>query len=424
MQMWEAVRDLSHARAATARELQNKFVEEGDTFRLAYGGIDTFFNGLEGLIGPPSPQLSEAMAREHCASVDSVAQFTTGNYGVTTTSEREYWFVVDPEGGLARLGLTSWPVEQKLLAAQLAREELEKEEKKKEKKWHKRGSKAIATATAAMAAATDKKGGMPGGDTAEGAVDETVTDEPGISMRRARPLGGFEAEWSFIDESLEALDQFALRQEEFVGARLYTGPMFVKYNACLRGIGVKAMEPHWTELCSGNRYTTTLHVINSAVVKLGKLQKAEKVYRGVSGGVLPAQFLTPSEGNIQGGCEYGFLSTTTHGDVALEYAAAGGTAGIVFEMQMGMIDRGASLGWLSQYPAEEEILFAPLTGIEIQATRVVGSVLVVEVRLSVNLMNPTIEEVCGPTHARVEYFLLSHPCMRGVLPAHPLKPFQ
>ena len=53
----------------------------------------------------------------------------------------------------------------------------------------------------------------------------------------------------------------------------------------MRGIGVPALEPRFNELCLGNRYTTTLHVINSAVVKLGKLQKAEKVYRGMAGGV-------------------------------------------------------------------------------------------------------------------------------------------
>ena len=79
----------------------------------------------------------------------------------------------------------------------------------------------------------------------------------------------------------------------------------------MRGIGVPALEPRFNELCLGNRYTTTLHVINSAVVKLGKLQKAEKVYRGMAGGVLPEQFWTASEQNVKGGCEYGFLSTTT-----------------------------------------------------------------------------------------------------------------
>jgi NLR family CARD domain-containing protein 3 len=86
---------------------------------------------------------------------------------------------------------------------------------------------------------------------------------------------------------------------------------------------------------AADRYTTTLHVINSAVVKLGKLQRAEKVYRGMAGGVLPEQFWTASQHNVRGGCEYGFLSTTRQGDVAFEYAAQrNGGAGIVFEIQV------------------------------------------------------------------------------------------
>ena len=35
---------------------------------------------------------------------------------------------------------------------------------------------------------------------------------------------------------------------------------------------------------------------------------------------------------------------------------------VVFEVQMGMIDKGAPVQWCSQYPEEAEILFAPLTG--------------------------------------------------------------
>ena len=68
-------------------------------------------------------------------------------------------------------------------------------------------------------------------------------------------------------------------------------------------------------------------------------------------------------------------------------------------MQMGMIDRGAELGWISQYPHEAECLFAPLTGIEVQSTRVDNSILVVEARLSVNLNALTIEQVRGAVGA-------------------------
>ena len=59
---------------------------------------------------------------------------------------------------------------------------------------------------------------------------------------------------------------------------------FVKYNDLLRGFG-PALEG-----CKGNHYVTTTHVINSAIVKSSKLTKARKVYRGVTGGMLPESF--------------------------------------------------------------------------------------------------------------------------------------
>ena len=76
----------------------------------------------------------------------------------------------------------------------------------------------------------------------------------------------------------------------------------------------------------------------------------------------------------------------------MQYAASGGR-GIVFEIQQGMIDRGADIWWLSQYPHEQEILFAPLTGLEVQSTSCEETVLVVGVSLSVNLASLTIEQV-------------------------------
>ena len=45
------------------------------------------------------------------------------SYGVTTTSEVEYYFVVDPEGGLSRFEqLDTWPIEHKLLGGRPAGE--------------------------------------------------------------------------------------------------------------------------------------------------------------------------------------------------------------------------------------------------------------------------------------------------------------
>ena len=46
---------------------------------------------------------ARAMEREHIGSKDSVEPFTVGNYGTVTTSHVEWYFTVDPSGGLARL---------------------------------------------------------------------------------------------------------------------------------------------------------------------------------------------------------------------------------------------------------------------------------------------------------------------------------
>ena len=59
---------------------------------------------------------------------------------------------------------------------------------------------------------------------------------------------------------------------------------------------------------------------------------------------------------------------------------------------MGMTDRGADISWLSQYPHEAEVLFGPLTGIEVQRTRIDGSVVVIECAFSVNLTALTLEQ--------------------------------
>jgi hypothetical protein len=48
------------------------------------------------------------------------------------------------------------------------------------------------------------------------------------------------------------------------------------------------------------------------------------------------------------------MSTTTSRDVAMGYSSQGATP-MLFEMTQGMVDRGAELSWLSQYPHEEEV---------------------------------------------------------------------
>ena len=168
----------------------------------------------------------------------------------------------------------------------------------------------------------------------------------------------------------------------------WQGPLFVKYNSVLRGLDGKVPylvqqmvrlcchEPEQLEPCverveqsnsearkevitqqilpTLNRYTTTLHAINSAIIKLSKLTYADKVYRGISGMGLPREFWKPNSFGVMGGIEGGFMSTTKKKSVAVSYAMSKGK-GLVFEVQQGMIDRGADVGNLSQYPHEKEM---------------------------------------------------------------------
>lgn len=354
------LRKLTQAHAIDS-DTQSKFA---GAIELSYGGLDTFFGGLEGQVGAPDPQVFDAMEAEHTRKSDSRLKFVTGNYGITTSSEIEWAYVLEPtKERLARLRFSQWPAE------------------------------------------AEKK--LPEGH-----------------RRRAVPLAKFEAKMEEVNGQLRSMGQPELTRVELIGGRLYSGPLFVKYNAVLRGYnsdsdfltnhfvalccpkdvadaylgGARLYDPHAgavsfaTARASANRYTTTMHAINSSIVKASKVTMATKVYRGISGMALPKEFLSKNCFGVAGGVETAFMSTTTDRAVAMSYAGCG-EAGIVFEIQMGMVDRGADIAWLSQYPHEREILFAPLSGLEVQSSRVDGSVVVLEMRLSVNLASLTMEQV-------------------------------
>ena len=125
--------------------------------------------------------------------------------------------------------------------------------------------------------------------------------------------------------------------------------MFEKYNGVLRAMPGKVppFVSKYMQLCDGNRYVATLHACSGLLCKLGRLTSAAKVYRGISGGALPKTFFEKNEFNVRGGIEYAFTSTTLNREVAVKYASSG-KVGMIIEVQMGMVDRGAELTWLSQ----------------------------------------------------------------------------
>ena len=355
--------EILQAGPATASELANQWAEEG-AGDLLYGGLPSFFSGLEARIGSPDPKVFKDMEQDHCGKPDSHIEFTTGNYSVVTTSDIEWKFVAQPETQIR------WPIEERLANA--------------------------------------------------GNNDH---------MRKLLPCAILERRMDMQNRRLDAIGADLLTWAEVVGGRLYTGPLFVKYNGLLRGLDspVPFLKNSMIQLCCPkdvyerfigtaklwqnangtmpyekarkelNFYTTTIHVINSCIVKMGKLTKAQPVYRGMSGRIFPEQFWKPNSQGVMGGVEFAFMSTTPDRSVAEQYSQDG--FGIIVEIQQGMIDRGAEIAWLSQYPHEAEILFAPLAGLEMRELRIDSHplngkhIIVASMRISINLTNPTIEQV-------------------------------
>ena len=104
---------------------------------------------------------------------------------------------------------------------------------------------------------------------------------------------------------------------------------------------------------SDQRYTTSIHVLVSAVLKLARscrVPESRVLWRGLSGLVLDEQWFKNDWRGVRGGAELGFLSATVQRDIALEYSCAKKHCGVLLKLDIGAIDNGARLDSLSQYP--------------------------------------------------------------------------
>jgi hypothetical protein len=210
----------------------------------------------------------------------------------------------------------------------------------------------------------------------------------------------------FLQYAREHYPSVTFTRPEIIGIRLYTGPMFQAYNECLRQLKGqnewKTVNDSWKGL-----FTTTLHAINSFIIKMSEVSKATRVYRGLSAGKLPESFLQENKYKVRGGIELGFMSTTDSRDVAMGYATGQnnrGGIGYIFEMQEGLVSRGADVKWVSQYPDENEKLFPPLCALNVVKSRVEGSIIVVTLSVTLNQHSLTMEQL----RSRKQSLLLQH----------------
>ena len=166
---------------------------------------------------------------------------------------------------------------------------------------------------------------------------------------------------------------------EVAALRLYTGPAYAPINSSLRARG-------------GSEWRTTISLLYSGVLKLSTLSAPARVYRGVREveTVLPPSFL---DGAFAGGVELAFMSTTLDPCVAIDYSGGAFTAGSLFVIDFDMASRGAAINWLSQYPAEEELLFPPCTGLSCTGYSVRGAKRLICLKPSVSTKRPDTDEL-------------------------------
>ena len=269
-----------------------------------------------------------AMQLEHCTSYGHDDPFTTPNYQITTTPEKEWGIVVqgdDPPPEDTLHGRT-------ILDLALARH------------WV--------------------------------APDELLLNETDD------PTGASTAE-ERVRAARDLVKLAHLRRAEVVAVILYTGPMVLApimlapflspmiwfllthalpqydlLNCLLRRF------PHdrFIKYRDGNNlFSTTIAVLASAVQKIARvaiIPEGTSFFRGLSRRMaLPDAFYRADAKGRRGFAEWGFLSTTSNKAVALTYSYAGeghaeadAPIPIVIIMDSSAVDRGASIFPFSQYP--------------------------------------------------------------------------
>eukprot|EP01052_Picozoa_sp_SAG31_P017584 SAG31_NODE_1210_length_9377_cov_21.101207_3_plen_1379_part_00 len=338
----------------------NPFEKYSGGFEGTFADTNTYFGGLVKLVGEPQKNVPEAVRKEHCHVKHGYGMsrqvLTAGNYGVTFTPEKEYKFVSDPHfTEQMSCGIEKGTNKVPILGG-----------------WRR-------------------------------PLNVLKLSDPKKAVQRIRQHF-LKMGWSETAVTEDLYASLNVTTIELIALRLYTGPMFVLYNGVLRAMATDGIvrHGHGAGLSVKGCFVSTLHSINSGVIKLSRLQPIGKIYRGMSGMKLPRSFIHPDAFGVRSGVEYAFMSTTMDRTIAEIYSRGSDPSApsLVFEMEMGMVNRGAFLGWISQYPDEVEILLPPLTGLEVLdhfETSTDGT-LVFRMQLNVNLRSLTIEEVLALRH--------------------------
>jgi hypothetical protein len=89
------------------------------------------------------------------------------------------------------------------------------------------------------------------------------------------------------------------------------------------------------------------------IARVMRIPEGTKLYRGLGGLMeLPDSFFKADPNGCRGFAEWGFLSTTSNKQIALQYSGVreGRPFAMVLEISISSVDRGASIKDFSQYP--------------------------------------------------------------------------
>uniref|UniRef100_A0A6B2L6D6 NAD(P)(+)--arginine ADP-ribosyltransferase n=1 Tax=Arcella intermedia TaxID=1963864 RepID=A0A6B2L6D6_9EUKA len=183
--------------------------------------------------------------------------------------------------------------------------------------------------------------------------------------------------WNQAQEVLPQLKKhpyaLQLEDEEIMALRVYTGSFYIVINKFLRDLNTaKASKSKAALLSTQQTWVSTITHLYSAVRKLSRVPGSVRPsYRGVDKPLRP-DFFVPDRRGMIAATEFGFMSTSTLKTKALEFCGAQEATLFCIkprEEDASGYHKGVSVGWCSEFPAEDEVLFPPLTLFEVLKRR-------------------------------------------------------
>ena len=329
--LWAGIQKLQSAVASSGKELCSKFAAESD-YTLEYGSLEVFYQGIEGMLGPPAMNVLEGMEREHCSRPDADVTYTTCN-GMRTTSRVEFEFVVRPRPG------TVYPERPDIMRGS--------EDRRRKPLAPEAFSDVLRSVNARLTLHGHStlmleeqiSARLYTGPQYEklNAVLRALSNNPVLKRRFNELCHG-----NTYATTIHSVSSCVLKLSQLaVATKVYRG---------LKGASLPAsfFVPDEFGVCGGVEYGFT----STSTAKAEALEYANSVARGQAGASCPT----------------------------------------LLELDQGLVSRGADVSIFSQYPHESEVLFSPMLGVEVVGTRVEGGVLVVQMRVTVNMTALTLEQ--------------------------------